>query len=73
MRRRVKFEEFDVVRLVRPAGDYGLPPGATGTVVLVYSDPSEAYEVEFVEPDGSTAALLTLQPQELEPAKTPGL
>jgi hypothetical protein len=36
-----------------------LPAGALGTVVLVHAQ-GEAYEVEFVQADGHTQALLTL-------------
>ncbi len=39
--------------------------GDLGTIVEVYTDPDNAYEVEFVNPDGTTRALLTLGPQEL--------
>ena len=34
--------------------------GDLGTVVEIYTEPGLAYEVEFVNPDGSTRALLTL-------------
>ncbi len=34
--------------------------GDLGTIVEVYTTPTLAYEVEFVNPDGSTRALLTL-------------
>ena len=39
--------------------------GDLGTVVEVYTDPTLAYEVEFVNPDGSTRALLTLIPNQV--------
>jgi len=39
--------------------------GDLGTIVEVYTDPSLAYDVEFVNPDGSTRALLTLTPDQL--------
>lgn len=39
--------------------------GDLGTVVEVYSVPDRAYEVEFVNPDGSTRALLTLARQQV--------
>lgn len=51
---------------MRPLPEHGLPAGTTGTVVLVYDNPSEAYEVEFTDPDGYTLALVTLQPNQLE-------
>jgi hypothetical protein len=39
--------------------------GDLGAVVEVYTEPSLAYEVEFVNPDGSTRALLTLAPPQV--------
>jgi hypothetical protein len=39
--------------------------GDLGTVVEVYTQPRLAYEVEFVNPDGSTRALLTLAPDQI--------
>ncbi len=39
--------------------------GDLGAIVEVYTDPSIAYEVEFINPDGSTRALLTLTPQQV--------
>jgi Domain of unknown function (DUF4926) len=39
--------------------------GDVGTIVEVYTNPNLAYEVEFVNPDGSTRALLTLTPDQL--------
>jgi hypothetical protein len=39
--------------------------GDLGAVVEVYVAPSLACEVEFVNPDGSTRALLTLAPSQL--------
>lgn len=39
--------------------------GDLGAIVEVYPDPTPAYEVEFVNPDGSTRALLTLTPDQV--------
>ena len=39
--------------------------GDLGTIVEVYTDPYLAYDVEFVNPDGSTRALLTLTPSQV--------
>lgn len=39
--------------------------GDLGTIVEIYSAPFLAYEVEFVNPDGSTRALLTLAPSQV--------
>ena len=39
--------------------------GDLGAIVEVYTAPGLAYEVEFVNPDGSTRALLTLAPEQV--------
>lgn len=39
--------------------------GDVGAIVEVYTEPVLAYEVEFVNPDGSTRALLTLMPNQV--------
>lgn len=51
--------------------EYKVLAGDLGAVVEIYAVPSLAYEVEFVNPDGSTRALLTLahsQVRRLSPA-----
>ncbi len=45
--------------------EYKVLAGDLGTVVEVYAAPALAYEVEFVNPDGSTRALLTLAPSQV--------
>jgi len=40
--------------------DHQVLAGDLGAIVEVHTDPCLAYEVEFVNPDGSTRALLTL-------------
>ncbi|MCC6227425.1 MAG: DUF4926 domain-containing protein [Microthrixaceae bacterium] len=44
----------------------GLHAGDVGTVVHIYGE-GRAYEVEFVDGDGSTIALLTLEPPDIRP------
>ncbi len=39
--------------------------GDLGTIVEIYTRPQLAYEVEFVNPDGTTRALLTLTPDQV--------
>ncbi|MCI0478144.1 MAG: DUF4926 domain-containing protein [Anaerolineales bacterium] len=39
--------------------------GDLGTIVEIYTRPQLAYEVEFVNPDGTTRALLTLTPNQV--------
>ena len=45
--------------------EYKVLAGDVGAVVEVYTAPKLAYEVEFVNPDGSTRALLTLAPSQV--------
>jgi hypothetical protein len=45
--------------------DHQVLAGDLGTIVEVYTTPDLAYEVEFVNPDGSTRALLTLAPNQV--------
>lgn len=45
--------------------EYKVLAGDLGAVVEVYTAPSLAYEVEFINPDGSTRALLTLAPSQV--------
>ena len=47
------FAELSVVQLQQPHLEFGLAAGALGNVVLVHRQ-GEAYEVEFVRPDGFT-------------------
>ena len=58
------FAELDIVQLQQAHPECGLSVGAVGTIVLVYRQ-GEAYEVEFVRPDGSTQAVLTLPATEV--------
>ena len=52
--------ELDLVVLMRPVEEHGLKEGDVGTVVHCYSN-DQAYEVEFVDADGKTLAVLTLE------------
>ena len=45
--------------------EYEVLAGDLGAIVEVYTAPKLAYEVEFVNPDGSTRALLTLAPSQV--------
>lgn len=53
--------EHSLVVLNQEFADQGLHAGDVGTVVGIYGN-GKAYEVEFVDGDGSTIALLTLDP-----------
>lgn len=53
---------YDTVRLLEPVSDGSLSVGAVGAIVAVFSDPEEAYEVEFVNSVGETVAQIALRP-----------
>jgi hypothetical protein len=67
----MKPEELDVVRLLRPLVEHDLPAGSRGTVVMDYTryshnDLAPGYEVEFVDADGVTQAVVTVSGDDLE-------
>lgn len=57
------FVEFDAVRLLIDVPELGLERGMVGTVLMIHTDPSLAYEVEFLEAEGNTFAV---QPTDIE-------
>jgi hypothetical protein len=60
--------ELSTVELTVDLPSEGLSAGTTGVIVDVYSDPP-GYEVEFVDRDGRTVALLALEPHQVRPAR----
>jgi|tagenome__1003787_1003787.scaffolds.fasta_scaffold17771611_1 hypothetical protein len=73
----MKPEEYDVVRLIRDLPEHNLSAGSTGAVVMDYSKHSDeklppAYEVEFVDSEGVTEALVTVAEDDLEVVSRPG-
>lgn len=58
--------EHSMVVLTRDVTDAGLHAGDVGAIVHVYGE-GEAYEVEFVDGDGSTLALVTLEAGDVRP------
>jgi len=63
--------ELDVVTLTTPLVSKGLEAGAVGTVVHVFHSPNTAYEVEFVDDDGTTTAMATLTRDQFRPCSSP--
>ena len=57
------FELHDSVALDRDLPERGLKSGDLGAVVHVYD--ADAFEVEFVDASGGTAAVLTLRSSDL--------
>ena len=58
------FEELEIVELAHDLKEHNLKEGERGTIVEIYKN-GEAYEVEFIAPDGKTTALLTLMPNDI--------
>lgn len=61
----MRFSEYDTVKIIKDAGN-GAKRGDIGTILMVFTEPSEAYEVEIVNADGTSKAQYTLLPNELE-------
>jgi len=59
------YQVLDTVVLTRDVHEYGLRKGDLGAVVEVYEP--DGLEVEFVTASGRTAALLTLNAQDVRP------
>lgn len=56
---------LDTVIVTVDLSDEEVLVGDLGTIVEVYTVPTPAYEVEFVNPNGTTRALLTLTPEQI--------
>ncbi len=61
----IELRMLDTVIATTNFPEYRVLAGDLGTIVEIYSIPDTAYEVEFVNPDGSTRALLTLARQQV--------
>ena len=59
--------ELDAVVLRRDFPEHGLKKGDAGTIVHSYRT-GEGFEVEFLDGDGKTLGVITLRPEEVEPA-----
>jgi hypothetical protein len=60
-----RYELSQVVELTEDIPEASLKRGTRGAVVLIFSDPAEAYEVEFVNEAGDTVAELALSPDQI--------
>ncbi len=61
----MKFSLLDTVVLTEDLPQERLFCGMVGAIVDVYSQPNEAYEVEFCDNSGKTIAMLALLPNQL--------
>ncbi|WP_179883720.1 DUF4926 domain-containing protein [Bradyrhizobium diazoefficiens] len=54
----------DTIRLTEALPNEALPKDAIGVVVAEFSQPDEAYEVEFSDENGVTTAQVALRPDQ---------
>ena len=62
----MKFNELEVVKALKDFPEKGIKKGDVGTIVMAFTTPNEAYEVEFVNSDGTTKAMFAILPKDLE-------
>ena len=65
----MNYKLYDVVRLIDDVFKHNLKKNEKGTIIHIFTDPDTAYEVEFVNKDGSQKAQLVLKPEEIEIVK----
>jgi hypothetical protein len=58
-------EEYVRVKATKNLSDC-VPIGRIGVVVLIYDNPSLAYEVEFFDDEGDTIEVLTVLPSDVQ-------
>jgi len=61
-------KQLDAVALLEDLPTHGLVAGDVGTVVFVHHD-GQGYEVEFMDADGRTLAVETLQAHQVAPVR----
>lgn len=61
----MKFKEYDTVRTLKDY-DGNVIKGDIGAVLVAFEEPTEAYEVEFLDAEGYPKAQCTLLPDDLE-------
>jgi hypothetical protein len=62
----MKFNELDSVRTLKEFSDYGIAKGDIGIIVIAFTKPNEAYEVEFDDGTGRPKATFPILPEDLE-------
>jgi len=62
----MKFEEHQIVKTTINFPQNGIAAGDIGAIVMCFTLPNEAYEVEFVNDDGSTRAMFAILPEHIE-------
>ncbi|MEB5705643.1 DUF4926 domain-containing protein [Pantoea anthophila] len=57
-------KEYDVVESTKVLSD-SIAAGCKGAVVMVHTEPTLGYEVEFVDDNGETLDVLTVYPDDI--------
>ena len=65
---QLKFNELDTVKTLINFPEKGVAKCELGAIVHVFWEPCEAYEVEFVNEDGSTKAMFAVLPNQITKA-----
>lgn len=61
----MKFNEYDTVRVLIET-EHDVKKGDIGAVIMIYDDPTEGYEVEFINEDGTQKAQIVFRANEIE-------
>ncbi len=61
----MKFKEYDMIRTTKNCKE-GVCKGEIGAIIMVFEEPQEAYEVEFLDERGFPKVQCTLHPEEME-------
>ena len=62
----MKFNELTCVKALRDFPEYGIKKGDIGVIIIAFTNPNEAYEVEFNDATGRPKATFPILPDDLE-------
>ena len=62
----MKFNELECVRTLKDFPEHGIRKGEIGVVIIAFTKPNEAYEVEFDDGSGRPKATFPILPEDLE-------
>lgn len=60
------YKTLDVVFLIEDINHLKIKKGDSGTIVEIYKEPNECYEIEFVNDKGETIDIITLLPKQIK-------
>lgn len=62
---------YDTIVLKESHEDMGVPVGSRGVILIVYDEPSKAYEVEFVDCEGGSLGTFLVLENQIELLREP--